>query len=61
MTDKELGEQLVQGLKQLKMNLELLHKYHVAKNLDVTAPYTKRTEELLKLEYVNECLKGLSN
>lgn len=54
-----LGEQLVQGLKQLEMNIKTLHKLHALKGLDTTAPYTTNTEDLLKLAFVNDALKGL--
>lgn len=50
---------LLNGLKQLKSNLDLLHKLHVAKGLDTTDPYTKNTEDALKLAFANECLRGL--
>ena len=61
MHDREahLGAQLVAGLKQLQMNINRLHEVHVAKNLDIDAPYTKNTEDMLKVEFVNEALKGL--
>lgn len=59
--DKHLAAQLIDGLKQLDMNIASLHKLHTAKGLDISHPYTKNTEDLLKIAYVNEALQGLHN
>ena len=59
MSENELSRQLLEGLRQLKMNIDLLHGIHKAKNLDLNSPYTKNTEDVMKIEYVNQALKGL--
>lgn len=59
MSDNEIEHQLLQGLRQLEMNLRLLHATHKARNLPLDAPYTINTENAMKLSYVNESLRGL--
>ncbi len=57
MSDEEIKHHLLEGLRQLEMDLKLLRNYHKTRGLDTTAPYTKNTEDLLKLEYVNKSLE----
>jgi hypothetical protein len=54
-----LGQQFVDGLKQLDMNISHLRELHRAKSLDVSSPYTRNTEDVLKLEFVNKCLDSM--
>lgn len=60
MKEQELGYQLEQGLKQLQMNIEALRRLHSAKGLDLSAPYTLNTENLLKIEFAHQALKSLA-
>ncbi len=59
MSEEYLKEQLLEGLKQLEMNLVLLEDIHKKRNLDLSAPYTTNTMDALKVQYVNISLKAL--
>lgn len=54
-----LEKQLVSGARQLDVNLKALHKLHKMKGLDLGHPYTKNTEDALKIQFANQALKGL--
>lgn len=48
--------QLSNGAKQLQMNIQALRKLHAARGLDTSTYYTKNTEDLLKIQFANQCL-----
>jgi len=59
MKDDNLAEQLLVGLKQLDTNIKRLYTTHLELGLHLTDPHLKTIEDMLKVAYVNECLKGL--
>lgn len=60
MSDEELKHQLLQVLKQLQMDLELLHKTHVTRGLDISDPYTVNTKNLMLLQYAKQSLEAFT-
>lgn len=53
MNDKDT---IFEHLMQLKINIDLLHKTHATRGIDTTSPYTKNTEDALKLAFANNAL-----
>lgn len=60
MGENELSFELLQGLKQLEANIMLLRSYHAKRGLDISARFTKNTEDMLKVEYASASLKALA-
>lgn len=61
MTEQEQSHQVLEGLKQLKMNLDLYKNYTIAKGQHLDDPMVKNTIDIMKAQFATTSLEVLND